>query len=178
MKHNFCCRLIHTLPTSLLAKLKDLALTSEYHAVKDFPEDVLWVTKFNLMRNDAMQELFQQHLSKFFRLDGHISTNIVKMFPNSYLYQHKDSTGSGGAAHERTIKLQIPLLNADRSAMMWLEDRGQVYPKTTVVSMAEGGVHIIDNIKLHCSVNLDTNDRYFLTPKFWADSLINPATVA
>jgi len=119
------------------------------------------------------------HLAKFFKDGGHVSTNIAKMFPKSYLYEHQDNTSKlYGAYQETLIKLQIPLFNTDSAAVMWIEDQSQGYPKTTVVNMVEGGVHIIDNIKRHSSINLDTHDRYLLTTRYRMNSVRDPATVS
>ena len=177
MKHNFCYKLIGMLPPTLLSKLQELVVRpGGYKITTDFHPDVIRIkaisphqsTKEDLM---IMSE-FYEYMGKFFKLDGHMGTNVARMEPISYISEHDDyGAAIYGNRQDSIIKLQIPITTSDQVGMMWRGDK--TYPPTAV-HMVEGGVYIIDNVKVHSVVNMGSNRRYNLTSRWHLDSLIDP----
>ena len=175
MKHNFCYKLIGTLDTGLLNDLKKMVLKSTYESTPDFRADVINVKNLFFDEDAVLMEEFYKSLSRFFRYSGHIETNIARMSPNSYVSEHHDySSITYGSVQDIIVKLQIPIITTNQVGMMWAGN-SRYHP--TVVNMIEGGIYIIDSIKLHSVVNLGSDYRYNLTSRWDVNSVIDPMLI-
>ena len=171
MKHSFPFKLIDTLDTDTLTQFKTFALDQSYHLVKDFTDYTIRSSR-TLNENDVIfKNLLDAYLSKFFKLYGHISSNIARMYPNSYYPEHSDYTGvTLGNCQDSIIKLQIPIITSESAGLMWRHDPEN---RSTCLSLNEGGIYIFDNCRLHSSVNFSNNYRYWLTSRWHIQSLLD-----
>jgi hypothetical protein len=176
MKHNFCYKLIGILPDDLLSDLKEVVLRSTCIITPDFNKEVIRVKHFSKEEATAEDILviskFYKHMGKYFNISGHMGTNVARMTPVSYINEHNDyGAKTFGSQQDTIIKLQIPIITTEKVGMMWAGDK--TYPPTAV-HMVEGGIYIIDNVKVHSVVNLESAYRYNLTSRWHIDSIIDP----
>jgi hypothetical protein len=176
MKHSFCYKLIGTLDTRLLNDLKKMVVKSTYEITSDFRADVIRVKDSFFDEDAVLMEEFYKSLSKFFRYSGHMGTNIARMSPNSYVSEHHDySSKTYGSVQDIVVKLQIPIITTNQVGMMWA---GNSRYRPTVVHMIEGGIYIIDSIKIHSAVNIGSDYRYNITSRWNVNSVIDPMLIA
>jgi hypothetical protein len=176
MKHNFCYKLIGTLDDRLLNNLKKMVIKSTYETTRDFRSDVINVKNSFVDEDAALMEEFYKSLTRFFKYSGHMGTNIARMSPNSYVSEHHDyGAKTYGSLQDVIVKLQIPIITTNQVGMMWAGNSD--YPPT-VVHMIEGGIYIIDNVKVHSVVNIGSDYRYNLTSRWNVDSVIDPMLIA
>ena len=175
MQHNFFYKKIGSLEYNILFDLQNTITKIEYVPEPDFPDDVLTVSK-----NTSKIEYFNyrkleiqviRYLLQFFNISGHISTNVAKQAPMSYLHEHSDygTIYTNRQKIDDTIKLQIPIITNPGVGMMW----AQSATDWECVHFEESGIYIIDNVRRHSIVNLGSTDRYYLTSKWKLDSIID-----
>jgi hypothetical protein len=171
MKHNFPFKLIGTLDKDTLDKFKVFVLNREYQIEPGFSKDIIQVsTSFNYIE-PVFRQLFDLHLAKYFKLSGHIGSNIARMSPNSYYSEHSDYTGAKlGHMQDSIIKFQIPIITNQGAGLMWRHDQEN---HSACVSLIEGGIYIFDNCRHHSSVNFSNDNRYWLTTRWHIDSLLD-----
>ncbi len=175
MKHNFCYKLIGTLDTRLLNDLKKMVINSTYEISPDFHPDVVSVKNSFFDEDAALMEALYRSLSRFFRYNGHVGTNIARMSPNSYISEHCDYAAKiCGSIQDMIVKLQIPIITTNQVGMMWA---GNSEYCPTVVNMIEGGIYIIDNLKIHSVVNIGSDYRYNITSRWNVNSVIDPMLI-
>ena len=176
MKHNFCHKLTGMLPPALMRELKNVVARPNYKTTPDFHPNVIQIKAispdYSAEEDVLVMDKFYAHMGKYFRFSGHMGTNIARMEPTSYVSEHDDyGAAVYGTRQDSIIKLQIPIITTDRVGMMWRGDKN--YPPT-IVHMVEGGIYIIDNVKVHSVVNMGTEYRYNLTSRWHLDSIIDP----
>lgn len=163
------------LPPALLSKLKDVVARQNYNTTPDFHPNVIQVEDISAAHSAEEDVLvigeFYAHMGKYFKYSGHVGTNIARMEPTSYISEHDDyGAAVYGTRQDSIIKLQIPIITTNRVGMMW---RGDTTYPPTVVHMVEGGIYIIDNVKVHSVVNMGNEYRYNLTSRWQLDSVID-----
>jgi hypothetical protein len=176
MKHPFHYKLIGHIPEDLLSRLQEMVARQPYSITPDFKEHVIRICN-KLSDNDQLllDEFYDICMSKYFRLTGNLGTNIARMAPNCYLFEHSDYTAVNyGKIQDSIIKLQVPITTNDRVGMMWAGDSDL---PSSCVNMVAGGIYIIDNVRVHSCVNLSDEYRYNLTCRFHIDSVIDPITI-
>lgn len=175
MKHNFCYKLIGTLDDRLLNDLKKMVMMSTYETTPDFHSDVIRVKNLFFNEDAALMEELYKSLSRFFRYSGHVGTNVARMSPNSYISEHHDyGAKTYGSLQDMIVKLQIPIITTNQVGMMWA---GNSEYSPTVVHMIEGGIYIIDNLKIHSVVNIGSDYRYNITSRWNVNSVIDPILI-
>ncbi len=171
MKHCFPFKLIDTIDTDTLEQFKIFALDQTYHAMEDFTDYTIRSSR-TLNENDIIfKNLLNVHLSKYFKLFGHIGSNIARMYPNSYYPEHSDYTSVNlGKSQDSIIKLQIPIITSVSAGLMW---RHNSENRSACVSLNEGGIYIFDNCRVHSSVNFSNDYRYWLTSRWHIQSVLD-----
>jgi hypothetical protein len=175
MKHSFPFKLIDTLNADTLEQFKEFVLQQSYHKVEDFTDYTINSSR-RLNENDVVfKNLLNSHLSKFFKLSGHISSNIARMYPNSYYPEHSDYTGVNlGKSQDIIIKLQIPIITSVSAGLMWRHNSENC---SACLSLNEGGIYIFDNCRVHSSVNFGNDYRYWLTSRWHIESLLDKSII-
>jgi hypothetical protein len=173
MKHSFPFKLIDTLDSNILNQCKIFVLHESYHKIEDFTDYTINSSRaFN--ENDIIfKNIYDIYLSKYFKLSGHIGSNIARMNPNCYYPEHSDYTGVKlGKRQDSIIKLQIPIITSVSAGLMWRHDSEN---RSECLSLNEGGIYIFDNCRVHSSVNFSSDYRYWLTSRWHIQSLLNPS---
>lgn len=170
MKHAFAFKLISNLDVGMLAQLKNFVVNQEYHTTNDFVEYAITIRNVK-STEDIFKNFVTLEMSKYFRPEGHIGTNIARMEPNSYVSEHSDYTANTfGKMQDSIVKLQIPIITNPSAGMMWRHTKEF---RSEAISFIEGGVYAIDNCRVHSSVNFGKEQRYWLTTRWNIDSLID-----
>lgn len=171
MKHSFPFKLIDNLDSNILEQFKVFVLHQSYHEAEDFTEYTIKSSR-TLDENDIVfKNLLDVYLSKYFKLYGHISTNIARMNANSYYPEHSDYTGINlGKRQDSIIKLHIPIITSVSAGLMWRHDFEN---RSTCLSLNEGGIYIFNNCRVHSSVNFSNDYRYWLTTRWHIQSLLD-----
>lgn len=170
MKHSFPYKLIDTLDNNILEKFKVWVIHQTYHQVEDFTDYTIKSSK-SLNDYNIFKNLYDVHLSKFFDLSGHLTSNIARMNPNCYYPEHADYTGVKlGNSQDSIIKLQIPIITNPSAGLMW---RHNPENQSACVSLKAGGIYVFDNCRIHSSVNFSDEYRYWLTSRWHKDSLLD-----
>ena len=175
MQHNFFYKKIGTLELQLLNSLKNCVTNLLYKPEPDFPKNVLTINQeqysseyinFNVTRHQTIN-----YLSQFFHRDGHISSNITKQLPMTYLAEHSDANTiyTNVRSADTIIKLQIPIITNPGVGMMWAPSSHD----WACTHFEEGSIYIIDNVRKHSAVNMGPSDRYYLTSRWKVDSLLD-----
>ena len=186
MKHTFTFKLIGNLNTDLLAQFKAVVVNLEYETTKDFVDYALKIGNLHL----DIKTKFIKEMSKYFKPEGHIGSNIARMEPNSYVSEHSDYTATTyGKMQDSIVKFQIPIITNSGAGMMWRHagsvpgevgqfgDHNPIAKNTRSAAMSfiEGGIYAIDNCRVHSSVNFGNEQRYWLTSRWNVNALINDA---
>ncbi len=172
MKHHFTYKLIDRIDSDVLLGLKKYVLEGPFVPSNDFQSYTLTVKHF-LVPDPAVLEFFGRHMSKFFDLRGHIETNVAKMVPGGYVPEHSDySANTYGKSQDGIIKFQVPIITNPGAGLMWRWDKG-TGEKAEALFLEEGGIYMFNNCRVHSSVNLGKHDRYWITTRWRADSLLN-----
>lgn len=175
MQHNFFYKKLGTLELQLLNSLKNIVPKLLYEPESDFPENVLTINQeqysseyinFNIVRNQTIN-----YLSQFFDKAGHITSNITKQLPMTYLAEHSDSNTiyTDVTPADNIIKLQIPIITNSGVGMMWAPSLHD----WACTHFEEGSIYIIDNVRKHSVVNMGSSDRYYITSRWKVDSLLD-----
>ena len=174
MKHNFTYKLIDRLSQPILDELKRYVVQGTYTASNDFQEYTISIRNLNDIQQPVMN-MFEQHLSKFFRLDGHIGTNVARMVPGGYVPEHSDYTANTyGSRQDSIVKMQIPIITNPGAGLCWRWDKNS---RAEALFLEEGGVYVFDNCKTHSSVNFGTEDRYWITTRWDIKSVIDSSII-
>jgi hypothetical protein len=175
MQHNFFYKKLGTLELQLLNSLKNIVPKLVYKPEPDFPENVLTINQeqhspeyiyFTIVRNQTIN-----YLSQFFDKTGHITSNITKQLPMTYLAEHSDSNTiyTDVTPADNIIKLQIPIITNPGVGMMWAPSLHD----WACTHFEEGNIYIIDNVRKHSAVNMGPSDRYYITSRWKVDSLLD-----
>jgi hypothetical protein len=172
MFHSFHCKQIATISSNTVEIIASTLPQLKYVTVVDFPQDVITVS---YDCNPQLIGLVRQELAHLIRPDALDSSNIARMAPMTYLGEHTDVASKQGDPHRHTnsFKLHIPIITNDRVFMMWRVERR----KTIVEHFTLGGVYVVNNIMNHCVINGGDTHRYYLTMRFYKDSLIDSQLV-
>lgn len=176
MKHTFTYKLLDKIDNDLLVELKKYVLNEPLFTSNDFQGYTLQISKSSTV-NPAVQEMLRRNMAKFFKLEGHIETNIAKMFPGGYVPEHSDYTANTyGSAQDSIVKFQIPIITNPGAGLMWKWDVARKLPAEALF-LEEGGIYAFDNCRVHSSVNLGSTDRYWLTSRWRVESLIDKSVL-
>ncbi len=165
MKHYFFHRKIGTFDADVITHLQTKVPFYTYEPTDDFYENII---KISPLASDD-KDLVWNQLSKFFHLEGHVSTNIALMQPMTYLPEHSD-LGTRVSVVEDVIKIHVPIITNASNVMMW---KTTANTNANVVNFKTGNVYIVNNVTTHSAVNFSSQNRYYLTSRFHVDSLIN-----
>jgi len=179
MKHSFFYKEIGQLDKALLSTLQEKVPNYSYEPDPDFYHGIITTGKLNTY---DMASILND-LSRYFKITGHIGTNIALMKPMTYLNEHSDLA----TKHELNIlrknnnstavKLQIPIITNDKVAMMWRNSTPELNKQSNVVNFKIGKIYIINNIDPHCAINLSNSPRYFITSRFHMDSVLDKTSI-
>lgn len=170
MKHNFTYKLIDRLDDDVLENLKNYVVLGPFESSNDFKEYTIKLKNFKTI-DPPVQQLFDRHMSKFFKPGAHIGSNVAKMTPGGYVPEHSDYTANTyGKIQDSIIKFQIPIITNPGCGLCWKWDTGF---KAEGLFLEEGGIYMFDNCRVHSSVNLGMTDRYWITSRWRADALID-----
>ena len=174
MRHNFTYRLIDQISQPILDSLKQYVVQGVYVGSNDFQEYTLTIR--NLTSIDTpVRNLFEQHLAKFFRLNGHIGTNVARMVPGGYVPEHSDYTANTyGSRQDGIVKMQIPVITNPGAGLCWKWDKNN---RAESLFLKEGGIYVFDNCKVHSSVNFGSVDRYWITTRWDVKSVIDTSII-
>ncbi len=165
MKHYFFHRKIGTFDDNVISHLQTKVPHYTYEPTDDFYESVITISP--LAKDDT--DIVFRELSKFFSLEGHVSTNIALMQPMTYLPEHSD-LGTRVSVVENVVKIHVPIITNAGNVMMW---KTTANTNANVINFKTGSVYIVNNVTTHSDVNLSSQKRYYLTSRFHVDSLIN-----
>jgi hypothetical protein len=170
MKHTFTFKLIGNLDTDLLDQFKTFVVAQEYQTTNDFVEYAIRIRNIK-PQEDIFKNFVSSCMSKYFKPEGHVGTNIARMEPNSYVSEHSDYTANTyGKMQDSIVKFQIPIITNSGAGMMWRHDKEN---RSAAMSFIEGGVYAIDNCRVHSSVNFNNEQRYWITTRWNINSLID-----
>jgi hypothetical protein len=170
MKHSFTFKLIDILDITLLEQFKKIVINKFYQRTNDFEEHVIKISHLN-PREEVFKNFVSSYMSKYFKSGGHLGSNIARMAPRSYVSEHSDYTANTyGKLQDAIVKFQIPIITNPGAGMMWRHD---YKTHSTAMNFVEGGIYIIDNCKVHSSVNFSDYSRYWLTSRWNIDSIID-----
>lgn len=170
MKHTFTSKLIGTLDVDLLEQFKTYVVKQEYQTTKDFVEYAIRISNFTT-KEPIFKSFVNIQMSKYFKPEGHIGTNIARMDPCAYVTEHSDYTaGIYGKMQDSIVKFQIPIITNPGAGMMWRHDDEN---HSAAMSFIEGGIYAIDNCRVHSSVNFSDTYRYWITSRWKIGSLID-----
>jgi hypothetical protein len=174
MRHNFTYKLIDKISEPILSSLKQYVVQGLYTGSNDFQEYTLTIR--NLYNIDPpVQNLFEQHLAKFFKLTGHIGTNVARMVPGGYVPEHSDyMANTFGSRQDSIVKMQIPIITNPGAGLCWKWDETN---QAQSLFLEEGGIYVFDNCKIHSSVNLGASDRYWITTRWDINSVIDSSII-
>jgi hypothetical protein len=188
MKHGFTFKLIGNLNTDLLNQFKTFVVNIEYETTNDFVDYAIKIGNIPLA---IKAKFINLEMSKYFKPEGHIGSNIARMEPNSYVSEHSDYTANTyGKMQDSIIKLQIPIITNSAAGMMWRHaaDGGDrqfgahnLLPKknrSAAMSFIEGGIYAIDNCRVHSSVNFGSEQRFWLTSRWNVNSIVDDSILA
>ena len=171
MKLNFAYKLLDRVDASIINDLKSIALTGPYQATPDFKGYTLTLKKLDPTSVMPIQRLFREHMSKFFQLSGHLSTNIARMAPGGYIPEHVDYAAQVfGNQQDSILKFQIPIITNPGAGLCWKHEDNS--PSQSLF-LEEGGIYLFNNCRPHSSVNLGHSDRYWLTSRWNVNSLLD-----
>lgn len=175
MKHNFAFKLIGYINLSLLEKFKNFVVTQEYQTTNDFVDYAIKIRNIK-SHEDIIVDFVNLEMSKYFNPEGHIGSNIARMEPNSYVSEHSDYTANTyGKIQDTIVKLQIPIITNSAAGMMWRHNKEN---RSTSISFIEGGIYVIDNCRVHSSVNFSNEKRYWLTSRWNINSIIDTSILS
>lgn len=170
MKHTFISKLIGNLNNNLLEQFKTFVIAQEYQTSNDFVEYAIKICNIK-SHEEIFKNFVNLEMSKYFKPDGHVGSNIARMEPNSYVSEHSDYTANTyGKMQDSIVKFQIPIITNSGAGMMWRHDNEN---RSAAVSFIEGGVYAIDNCRVHSSVNFSNEQRYWITTRWNINSLID-----
>ena len=170
MRHTFTYKLIDRLNPAVLNTLKQYVVQGAYSATNDFQDYTITIRHIH-PTDQPVLDLFIQHLSKFFKLDGHIGTNVARMVPGGYVPEHSDYTANTyGSRQDSIVKLQIPIITNPGAGLSWRWDENS---RAESLFLEEGGVYVFDNCKTHSSANFGSTDRYWITSRWDVNSIVD-----
>lgn len=173
MKHHFAYKLVEIIDGKTLQDLKDCVIRQKYCVTKDFESYAIQVTDpLDPAMIPAIGDFFEKYMFKYFDRQGNIQTNVAKMFPQSYVAEHSDYGGNYfGKLQNDIIKFHIPIITNSSCGLMWTATDEDA--STACCALEEGGIYIMDNVRTHSSVNFSLSDRYWLTARWKASSLLD-----
>jgi hypothetical protein len=175
MKHGFTFKLIGQLSSNMLAQFKDFVLAQEYQPSNDFVEYAIKIRNLKSYE-DIVMNFVNSEMTRYFKPEGHIGSNIARMEPNSYVSEHSDYTANTyGKIQDSIIKLQIPIITNPAAGMMWRHDKEN---RSTAMSFIEGGIYAIDNCRVHSSANFGSEQRFWLTSRWNVNSIVDDSILA
>jgi hypothetical protein len=177
MEHKFTYKLIDQIDPHLLTDLKKLVTSGPFRASNDFDENTITIRSI-VDPEPAFIDLLDFYMYRLFSPDGHIETNVAKMVPGGYVPEHSDfDANTYGPNQDSIIKFQIPIITNPGAGLMWRWSKERQRPAEALF-LQEGGIYMFDNTRVHCSVNLGTTDRYWLTSRWKAECLFNKSLLA
>lgn len=178
MKHDFTYKLIGRVDQDLLQELKEMVVRGSFKGSKDFQRYTV-TGRWDIYEEPAYKKFIGQCMTRFFQQDGHIETNVAKMVPGGYVPEHSDYQAWKHGSNQALIaKLQVPIITNSGCGLMWRWDRTGETADTEVAKaeaafLEEGGIYLFDNVRVHSSVNLGSTDRYWLTTRWKAESVLD-----
>ena len=170
MKHTFTYKLIGNLDPSLLDQFKTFVVNQKYNITNDFVEYAIRISNIKL-NEEVFKTFVSSCMSKYFKPEGHVGSNIARMEPNSYVSEHSDYTANTyGKMQDSIVKFQIPIITNSKAGMMWRHNKEN---RSVAINFIEGGIYAIDNCRVHSSVNLGNEQRYWLTTRWNVNSLVD-----
>ena len=170
MKHTFAFKLIGNLDASLLEQFKTFVVAQAYQTTNDFVEYAITIRNIK-PQEEIFKNFVNLQMSKYFKLEGHVGTNIARMAPNSYVSEHTDyAANTYGKMQDSIVKFQIPIITNSGAGMMWRHDKEN---RSASMSFIEGGIYAIDNCRAHSSVNFSNEQRYWITTRWNINTLID-----
>jgi hypothetical protein len=97
------------------------------------------------------------------------------MYPKSFVSPHSDYAAyTYGKIQNNIVKLQIPIITNPGAGLMWAHSRTS---RSDCVNMVAGGIYVIDNCRVHSSVNFGDTFRYYLTSRWNVEMLIDQSVL-
>lgn len=164
--------MLEVMDDNMLSALQEYVVKLNYYKTNDFQEYVINITKdIDLEKDELINSFFQKYMHKYFSPDGHIGSNISRMSPSSYASEHSDYVAQTyGKMQNNIIKFQIPIITNPGAGLMWAHTR---FVPSECVNMVHGGLYVIDNCRVHSSVNFGNEYRYFLTSRWNVEKLLD-----
>jgi hypothetical protein len=172
MKHDYTYKLLEVMDDEMLSSLQSYVVNLNYVTSNDFQEYAIQVTpNFNVEKDILINTFFKKYMHKYFSEDAHIGSNIARMSPKSYVSEHSDYTAlTYGKMQNNIVKFQIPIITNPGAGLMWSHNR---IVRSDCVNMVAGGLYVIDNCRVHSSVNFGNEFRYYLTSRWNVEKLID-----
>jgi hypothetical protein len=178
MKHDYTYKLLEVMDDEMLSSLQSYVVNLNYVTSNDFQEYAIQVTpNFNVEseKDILINIFFKKYMHKYFSPDGHIGSNIARMSPQSYVSEHSDYTAlTYGKMQNNIVKFQIPIITNPGAGLMWAHNKTV---RSDCVNMVAGGLYIIDNCRVHSSVNFGNEFRYYLTSRWNVEKLIDKSVL-